>query len=151
MSPPSNSSTSIGAPLPFSIDGLVSINSNGNLFASGNGGTLYEVNTATASATPIGDTGLGNTLYGGTFVGSTLYGFSFNGTIDTIYTIDTSNANSTPGAAINFNSPNGGSYAVVAAAAPFGTAPVPEPSSLVLGLIGGLGVLACGLVRKAHV
>jgi hypothetical protein len=141
--PLSNSSNLIGT-VPFTADGLVAIDSHGNLFAAGNGdGSFYEVNTTNASSQLIGNTGLGDTLFAGTFVGSTLYGFEEIGanTGSTIVTIDTSNASITPGAGINLPS----DFVVVAAA---GAAAVPEPTSLVLGLIGGLGVLACGVLRR---
>jgi len=139
LNPPSNSANLIGT-LPFSADGLVAVDSQGNLFAAGNGdGSFYRVNTSTASFTLVGNTGLGLTLYAGTFVGDTLYGFSAGTTNDTIYTIDTSNAGVTPGA--NITVPTG--YDVVAAASA-----VPEPSSLFLGLAGGLGALSFGLMRR---
>jgi hypothetical protein len=109
VNPPSNSSNLIGT-VPFFADGLVAIDSKGNLLVSGNGGSLYEVITTNASFLLIGNTGLGTTLFAGTFVGNTLYGFSFTSggasAADTIVTIDTSNAGITTGANINFNSPN---------------------------------------------
>lgn len=145
ITPPSNSSTLIGT-VPFQADGLVAIDSTGNLFASGNGGTLFQINTTNAASTPIGDTGQGTSLYAGTFVGSTLYGFSAGTVNDEIVSIDTTNAHVTPGPNIDLPA----SYFVVAAAAPPGVASVPEPSSLVLAAIaamaglGGLVGARCG-------
>ena len=138
--PLTNSSNLIGT-VPFTADGLVAIDSHGNLFAAGNGnGNFYEVNTTNASSQLIGNTGLGVSLFAGTFVGDTLYGFSANTTPSdsTIVTIDTSDASITTGANVNLPP----DYVVVAATAAFA---VPEPTSLVLGLIGGISVLACGV------
>ena len=138
ISPPSNSSNIIGS-TTFTSDGLVAIDAKGNLFASGNAdGSFFKVNTTDASSTLIGNTGLGPDLYAGAFVGSTLYGFSANATNSTIVTINTSNADVTIGA--NVGMPT--NYLVVAA-----ISSVPEPSSVVLGLIAGISVLACGLPR----
>ena len=142
INPPSNSSTLIGT-VPFSADGLVAIDTKGNLFASGNGdGSFFKVNTTSASTTLIGNTGLTG-LFSGVFVGSTLYGISTNQSTggESIVTIDTSNANVTPGATI-INLPENYEITAIAAAA------VPEPASLLLGLLGGLGVLACRLPRR---
>jgi hypothetical protein len=141
INPPSNSSTVIGS-VPFSADGLVAIDAKGNLFAAGNGnGSFYEVNTTNASSTLVGNTGLDGTLFAGSFVGNTLYGFNANGTTTAtaIVTINTSNASITTGADVNLPT----NYVVVASAYA-----VPEPTSLVLGLIGGLSALACGLRRR---
>jgi hypothetical protein len=123
----------------------VAVDSKGNLFASLNGGILYEISTTDASLSLIGNTGEGVNLYAGTFVGSTLYGFASNSTSTAtqVVTIDTSSANVTPGPNINLPP----DYVVVAAAAP--PVLVPEPTSLVLGLIGGLGVLACYRLRRS--
>jgi PEP-CTERM motif len=138
--PPSNSSNLIG-PTTFSSDGLVALDSKGNLFAAGNGdGSFFRVSTNDATSTLIGNTGLGNTLYTGTFVGNTLYGFSVTFTTNTIVTIDTSNASVTMGAEVSLPT-NYQVYAAISA--------VPEPSSVVLGLIGGTGVLACVLLRRS--
>ena len=141
INPPSNASNFIGT-VPFSSDGLVAIDSKGNLFAPGNGdGSFFKVSTTDASSTLIGNTGLGNSLYSGTFVGSTLYGFAANGSNgSTIVTIDTSNADIMTGASVVLPQ----NFQVVAAATS-----VPEPTSLVLGLIGGISVLTYGLrMRK---
>jgi hypothetical protein len=139
INPPANSSTFIGS-VPFTADGLVAIDSKGNLFAAGNfNGSFFEVNTMNASYTQIGNTGLLGTLYAGTFVGSTLYGFSANGPTDTIVTINTSNASITTGATINLPA----SYDIVAAASA-----VPDPASLILGLAGGIVTLAYARLRK---
>jgi hypothetical protein len=119
------------------------VDSQGNIFASGNGGILYEVNPMNATSTLIGDTGEGNSLFAETFVGSTLYGFSSPDNItDTVVTIDSTTAAVTMGPTINLAS----GYAVVAAAAPLTTA-VPEPSSLLLASVGGLVVFSCGLMK----
>jgi hypothetical protein len=138
INPLSNSSNLIGT-VPFTSDGLVAVDSKGNLFAAGNlDGSFFNVNTTNASTTLIGNTGLGGSLFAGTFVGSTLYGFAATGANDTIVTIDTSNASITTGANIALPS----NYSVVAAAS------VPEPSSLILGASGVLSALACGLLRR---
>jgi hypothetical protein len=143
VNPPSNNSKLIGT-VPFSADGLVAIDSKGNLFASGNGdGSFYEVNTMNASSKLVGNTG-DTGLFSGAFVGNTLYGISTNQTTgaESIVTIDTSNASETPGSAITNLAEN---YEITSMAA----AAVPEPSSLVLGLLGGLGMLTTyRLVRK---
>ena len=145
MIPPSNAVNLIGN-VSFSADGLVAIDANGNLFASGNGdGSFYEVNTTTLSTTLIGNTGLTG-LFAGTFVGNTLYGISTNQYTgaETVVTIDTTNASVTFGAMISGLPEND---LITAAAAPAASA-VPEPESFVLGLLGGLGILASGLRRR---
>jgi hypothetical protein len=101
---------------------------------------LYKVDTTNASSTTIADTGQGVSLYAGTFVGSTLYGFSVDPSNDTIATIDTSSAATTNGPDVALQS----GYDVVAAAT-LTAASVPEPGSLLLGLVGGVVTLAVGL------
>jgi hypothetical protein len=147
MALPFNSGMLIGS-VPFTADGLVAVDSNGNLFAAGNGdGSFYEVNATDASSTLIGNTGsmqsppcafeacfYSSTLFAGTFVGNTLYGFSANApNNNTIVTIDTSNAAMTIGP--NIDLPEG--YQISAAAAP-----IPEPATLVLMVMGVLGIAA---------
>jgi hypothetical protein len=133
---PSSSSNFIGT-VPFSSDGLVAVDSHGNLFAAGNGdGSFFEVNTMNAASQLIGNTGQGSSLYAGTFLGSTLYGFTPS---DTIVSIDTTNANTTNVSTAAL--PTG--YAVVAAAAA-----VPEPASLVYGLIAAISLLALDLWKR---
>ena len=142
LNPPSNSTSSIGT-VPFSPDGLLAIDPKGNLFASGNGdGSFYEVNTTNAHTTLVGNTGLTG-LFAGSFVGNTLFGVSTDQSTgaESIVTIDTSNAGITQGPMI-VNLPENYEITAVTASA------VPEPASLVLGLIGALGVLACHLRRR---
>jgi PEP-CTERM motif len=138
INPLSNSSNLIGT-VPFTSDGLVAVDSKGNLFAAGNGdGSFFKVSTTDASTTLIGNTGLGLSLYAGNFVGSTLYGFAAVGANETIVTIDTSNASITTGPNVALPA----NYAIVAAAS------VPEPSSLILVGSGVLSALACGFLRR---
>ena len=127
----------------LSADGLVAIDSKGNLFASGNAdGSFFEVNTSNASSTLIGNTGLTG-LFSGSFVGSTLYGIStnqFTGA-ESIVTIDTSNASVTQGPLIS-NLPLNYEITSMTASA------VPEPSSIILGLVSGLASLAWRSLRR---
>jgi hypothetical protein len=128
------------ATLPFSSDGLVAISPDGHLFAAGNSdGSFYRVDTTTGASTLVGNTGLGSDLFAGSFVGSTLYGF--DGVTNAIVTIDPTTAATNPVATAAL--PAG--YAVFASAA----APaVPEPSSLAVGAIGTLALLACPLWNR---
>jgi hypothetical protein len=142
---PSNSATLIGN-VPFTADGLVAVDSEGNLFAAGNGdGSFYEVNTTDASSMLIGNTGsmqsppcafqacgYSSTLFAGTFIGNTLYGFSANTPNNTIVTIDTSNAAMTIGP--NIDLPE--NYQISAATA----SAVPEPATLALMVMGVVGI-----------
>jgi hypothetical protein len=144
VTPPSPSSTLIGT-LPFSSDGLVAIGPDGHLYATGLGGNadgnLYRVDTTSAASTLVGNTGHAD-LYAGTFVGSNLYGFGFN--TNEIVTIDTSTAATSQVATANL--PSG--YAVWAAATSSSVSIVPEPSSLAVGLVGGLALLGYRLRMK---
>jgi hypothetical protein len=142
--PPSLSTSFIGNTNIFA-DGLVALDPQGHLFASANGdGSFYEINTSDASATLIGNTGIPNLLYAGAFVGSTLYAFSYDSVnnIDSLVAIDTSNAHSTIVATVDMPD----DYHVIAAAA-MTSAAIPEPTSLVLSLIGALGTCTYTSVR----
>jgi hypothetical protein len=140
VTPPAPTGTLI-ATLPFIADGLVAISPDGHLYATGNlDGSFFRVDTTTGASTLVGNTGQDGNLFAGSFVGSTLYGF--NGANDAIVTIDLTTAAATQVATAAL--PAG--YAVFASAA---SQSVPEPSSLTLGVIAGLTLLASGFGRSS--
>jgi len=143
INPPSTTSTPIGT-VPFAPDGLVAIDSKGDLFATANAdGSFYKVSTTDASYSYVGNTG--NTgLFEGTFVGNTLYAVSTNQYTgsESIVEINTSNASITQGPNIT-NVPE--NFEITAMAA---LNSVPEPSTILLGFLGSLGVLGFRMSRR---
>jgi hypothetical protein len=144
MNPPSLVTNVVGS-TGFPGDGLVAPNAAGTqIFASAliNGGSspdeLYSINPTTGMATDIGSTGF--LVFSGLFVNGTLYGFSGTGDI---ITINTSTGAGTQVA--SYSLPNGD--AIDASALLVTTQGVPEPSSLVLGLVGTVLAGSVGLIR----
>jgi hypothetical protein len=137
MNPPS---TVTSTPLTTGITtagGLMAFNTEtSQLFATNNTGTTWDldsINTSTGVATLVGNTDY--TPDAGIFVGGTLYGFDT--TSNAIVTLDTSNG--TGSYVATYSLPNGD--LILSAAL------VPEPSSLVLGLIGAVLAGSFGLIR----
>ncbi len=137
LDPPSTA-TSVVGPTGIASTGLMAVNASGTqIFTTAfnpSTGTadLYRIDPTTGAASLIGDTGFGIT--NGLFVNGTLYGFDPFGAI---VTIDTSTGAGTRVA--TYNLPNADSIFAAASA-------IPEPSSVVLGLIavalgGSLGLL----------
>jgi hypothetical protein len=144
MNPPSLATNVVGS-TGFTGDGLVAPNAAGTqVFASAliNAGSspdeLYSINPTTGMATDIGSTGF--LVFSGLFVNGTLYGFSGTGDI---ITINTSSGAGTQVA--SYSLPNGD--AIDASALLVTTQGVPEPSSLVLGLVGTVLAGSVGLIR----
>ncbi len=141
LNPPLTTTNVVG-PTGISTEGLVAVNAAGTqLFTSvvTGGGTydLASVNLTTGVATEIGNTGF--VPFNGLFVGSTLYGFDAFGNIITL--------NTTTGAGTQvatYSLPNGD---VIDASAVFMSQSVPEPSSLVLGLVSVVLIGSLGLIR----
>jgi hypothetical protein len=137
LNPPSPTPTVMGM-TNISSTGMMAVNSNGTQLFTTTLNTmtgtynLVSLNPANGAATVLGDTGF--TPDAGLFVGGTLYGFDTS--MNAIITLNTTTGTGTMVA--TYNLPNGD---IILAAAS-----VPEPSSLVLGLvgtiIGGLAVLA---------
>jgi hypothetical protein len=134
MDPPSLTTDVVG-PTGIPGAGLAAVTANGSQFFMTTGtiaSTTYalaSVNIATGVATVIGDTGFLPDV--GLFVNGTLYGFDFNNAIVTI------NTKTGAGTQVATYSQPGGQSIVAAAVV------VPEPSSLILGLV--LAVLTLGL------
>jgi hypothetical protein len=139
MNPPSPTPTVVG-PTGITSEVLMAVNADGTeLFTTTQRATsstydLVSLNPMTGMPTTLGSTGF--IVDAGLFVGSTLYGFDT--TRDAIVSLNT-----TTGAGTQVGTyylPNGDPIFSAAL-------PVPEPSSLVLGLIGtGLAVSVC-LIR----
>jgi hypothetical protein len=141
MNPPSTTTNAVGR-TGILGNGLVAPNAAGTqVFASAyiNATTpdeLASINPATGMATDLGSTGFSG-VYDGLFVNGTLYGFTLNGAI---ITLDTSTGAGTKVA--TYSLPNG-DYIDASAVMIQG---VPEPSSLVLGLLGTV-LAGSGLMR----
>jgi hypothetical protein len=144
LQPPSATTTTIGS-TGIASDGLVAVNANGSqIFTSilVNGGfspdDLGKINPSTGVATDLGSTGF--LIFAGLFVGDTLYGFTSTGEIVTL--------NTTTGAATQvatYSLPNGDSINAAAAQFP---ASVPEPSSLILGLISTVALVSVSRFQR---
>ena len=142
LNPPSTATNVVG-PTGISTEGLVAVNAAGTqLFTSVvTGGSTYDlasVNLTTGVATDIGNTGF--VPFNGLFVGSTLYGFDAFGNIITLNT--TTGAGTQVG---TYSLPNGD---VIDASAVLKSQSVPEPSSLVLGLVSVVFMGSLGLIRR---
>jgi hypothetical protein len=141
LTPPSTTPNMInGATSINTAGGLVAVNSKGTqLFASGfnppnSTWDLYSVNTATGTATDLGNTGYTPTA--GILVGGILYGF--DSTSNSIITINTTTGAGSLVALTNFAP---GDYVTAMAS-------VPEPSSLVLGVAAAVLAGSTALVRR---
>lgn len=139
---PSNLNTTVIGTTGFAGDGLIAFDPSGRLFAGENsfpGDNLYLVNPTTAASTFVGD--MNDIMFTGIFVGSTLYAFSPDNS--TIYTIDTTTGASTPVG--TYTLPNG-DFIFASAYFPGPAVATPEPASLTLLLLGGLGL--AGYARR---
>ena len=144
LQPPSTATTTIGS-TGITSDGLVAVNANGSqIFTSilvNNGFSpddLGKINPSTGVATDLGSTGF--LIFTGLFIGDTLYGFDAGGAIVTL--------NTTTGAATQvatYSLPNGDT--INASAIQFGAA-VPEPSSLILGLISTVALVSVSRIQR---
>jgi hypothetical protein len=125
ITPPSPTPTVIGS-IGLSSGGLMAINEDGTQLYTTTQSTynLVSINPTTGATSVVGPTGF--SVDNGLFVNGTLYGFSTNGAIVTINTA--TGAGTQVG---TYSLPNGDQI--------LASAPVPEPSSLVLGLLGAVG------------
>jgi hypothetical protein len=135
MNPPSTTPNEIG-PIGFSSGGLAAVTPDGSVVYTTTQSTydLVSINAATGATNDIGPTGF--MIDNGLFVNGTLY--AFDTSVNAIVTIDTST-----GAATQVGTyflPNGDPI--------LSSAAVPEPSSLVLGLIGAVLAGSYGLARQ---
>jgi len=112
-----------------------------NLFIIG-GNDLYSVDRSTGAATLIGP-GTYSEIFGLAFTNNTMYAIEASGT--GIFALNLTNGNST--LVSNYDPSIVGK---VEAAAAFTFASVPEPSSVLLPGLGGLGLL-CWRWRSRHV
>jgi hypothetical protein len=158
LNPPSTMTNVVG-PSGIMGTGLMAVNAAGTqifagaLDATSNSTDLYSINPTTGAATLIGDTGF--LVINGLFVNGTLYAFQapFNDATGAlvpgkIVTIDTTTGVGTFVAnyAIPDNHPASDTDAILASA----VAPqsIPEPSSVVLGLIAAVTAGSVSLLRR---
>ncbi len=127
----------------------MAVNASGSIFTSilvNNGFSpddLGKINPSTGVATDLGSTGF--LIFSGLFVGDTLYGFtpsSFSSPTE-IVTLNTTTGAATAGP--TYSLPNGD--VINAAAAQF-PASVPEPSSLILGLISTVALVSVSRFQR---
>ena len=133
MNPPSATPNVVGS-LGLSSGGLMAVSPDGSQLFTTTQSTydLVSINPTTGSTNDIGPTGF--SIDNGLFVNGTLYGFDTGGAIVTI--------NTSTGAATQvatYNLPDGDQI--------LASALIPEPSSLVLGLVGMAVVGSIGLIR----
>jgi PEP-CTERM motif len=154
LSPPSTTVNVVGA-TGIGSTGLMAVNASGTQIFTGSydpvtGTTdLYSVNPTTGAATLIGDTGF--YIINGLFVNGTLYGFDDN--TEAIVTINTTTGVATQVATYNtggnpgLGTPNnpGAGDVIFASAVPQS---IPEPSSIVMGLIALAAGGSLGLLRR---
>jgi hypothetical protein len=139
MNPPSPSPTVVGR-TGITSEGLMAVNADGTeLFTTTQNTTsstydLVSLNPMTGMSTILGDTGF--RVDAGLFVGSTLYGF--DATSDAIVLLNTTTGAGTQVG--TYSLPNGDPIFSAAAL-------LPEPSSLVLGLIGTVLAVSVCLIR----
>ena len=145
LNPPSTATAIVG-PTGVTSNGLVAVNAGGTQVFAGSldantGATdLYSINPTTGVATLVGSTGF--QIVDGLFVTGTLYGFDL--ATHAIVAINTTTGAGTQVA--TYSLPNGdfiNSSAVVAS-----RIGVPEPSSLILGLMAVIAGGSIGLLRR---
>jgi hypothetical protein len=147
LNPPSTATTVVGPTGIVSGIGLGAVNAGGTQFFAGSPDPtsdttdLYNIDTQSGAATLVGDTGF--SINNGLFVGGTLYGFDLE--TFAIVTIDTTTGAATQVA--TYSLPNGDSINASAVPA-LQITPVPEPSTLALITIGGIGALIYGWRRR---
>jgi hypothetical protein len=136
LNPPSPSPTVV-APLGLSSGGLMAVTPDGSQLFTDTQSTynLVGIDPTTGATHVIGPTGF--SIDNGLFVNGTLYGFDLSGAI---VTIDTTTGAATQVA--TYSLPNGDQI--------LASAPVPEPSSVVMGLIGLVLASSSGLVRHGR-
>ncbi len=134
MNPPSPT-PNVVAPIGMSSGGLMAVTPDGSQIYTTTQSTfdLVSINPLTGATNIIGPTGFA--IDNGLFVNGTLYGFDMN--VDAIVTINT-----TTGAATQV-----GTYSLPNGDVIYSSAAIPEPSSLVLGLIGTMLAGSFGLAR----
>jgi hypothetical protein len=136
--------TTVVGPTGISSTGLMAVNSSGSQIFTGaydsmTGTTdLYSINPTTGVATLIGDTGF--YIINGLFVNGTLYGF--DDVTNAIVTINTSTGVGTQVA--TYSLPSGD----VIFASALQTTSIPEPSSVVLGVIAVAAGGSVSLLRR---
>jgi hypothetical protein len=137
--------TTVVGPTGISSTGLMAVNASGTQIFTGaydpmTGTTdLYSINPTTGVATLIGDTGF--YIINGLFVNGTLYGF--DDVTNAIVTINTTTGVATQVA--TYSLPSGDA---IFASALLTTTSIPEPSSVVLGLIAVAAGGSLGLLRR---
>jgi hypothetical protein len=136
MNPPSTSPSVVG-PIGMSSGGLMAATGDGSQLYTTTQSTyhLVSINPTTGATSTIGN-GLGYGVDNGLFVGSTLYAFDIFS--DAIVTINTTSGTAT----------QVGTYSLPGGDIIFSSALVPEPSGLVLGLIGLATAGALSLARR---
>jgi hypothetical protein len=144
---PSPTSTPIGS-TGIASDGLMAFGPGGILYTSILGAPsndlLGRVDTTTGATTPIGS-GMGAFIFAGAFLNGTLYGFGMD---LKVYTIDTNTGAATLYGAYSLG-PNDPNW-ITAVAAPLAPAPVPEPASLSLAIIGAALATVAATIRKGR-
>jgi hypothetical protein len=135
MNPPSPAPSVVG-PIGLSSGGLMAVSADGSQLFTTTQSTfnLVSINPMTGATSVIGPTGFA--IDNGLFVNGTLYGFDTS--VDAIVTINTSTGAATQVG--TYSLPNGDQILASAAA-------VPEPSSVVLGLMGVMLAGSFGLSR----
>jgi hypothetical protein len=125
MNPPSTTPTVVG-PIGMSSGGLMAVSADGSQLFTTTQSTydLVRINPTTGATTTLGPTGF--MIDNGLFVDGTLYAFDIS--TNAIVTIDTTTGAGTQVG--TYNLPNGDII--------LSSAVIPEPSSLVLGLIGAV-------------
>jgi hypothetical protein len=146
LSPPSTTTTVVTT-LGSTFSGLAAVNADGTQFFTGSNApvtgdtTLFSVDTATGAVTQIGSVGF--SIDFGLFVDGVLYGFE-NET-STIVAIDTVTGFGTKVA--TYSLPNEDSLDAAAYFAPQ-LVSVPEPSSLAMAGVAGIGLIGYGARRR---
>ena len=147
MNPPSASPNVVG-PLGLSSDGLAAVSADGSqLFTSTPspspvvGDDLISINPSSGATSDVGS--MGFFIDNGLFVNGTLYGFGFETSLGAIVTINTTTGSATQVG--TYVLPGGDQIVASALLTP---AAVPEPSGLVLGLIGAAVGVSCAVVRR---
>ena len=144
INPATGATTLVGNTGTTYFDGGLGGDGNNNLFATGgNGGSQsFRVNRITGAATVLAATTAAGTSYALAYTNSNLYAFSTTGGI---YTLNTATGAAT-NTNVTFNTATTGS---IGGAAPLiFVATVPEPGTVALLSLGGLGMVACAARRR---